>query len=148
VKLWIVFILIGCSKSDKKPICNIEKIDHPQSEKITINRVIRFGEKKENLIKHFGQPDSAYIYYAEMSDIYEDVLRYKNSEFYFDENKLIGFDLHDTLFFLQIDDVKIKIGDVENCGKDSVYRKKIQNSDEYLMFIIKNNKMSQIHTWF
>ncbi|MDR2122669.1 MAG: hypothetical protein LBP34_06030 [Flavobacteriaceae bacterium] len=134
---------------EKESICDIEKINQPLIQDIKINNIIKLGANKFHFIKKIGKPDNIYREYDEVFDLKIDVLKYNNSKFYFEKNKLNSFEIKDEKFLLQINDLRIRVGNNE-CGtnsKNSTYMKQIQNYDQYLMFEVVDGKVLKICMW-
>jgi hypothetical protein len=117
--------------------------------------------KKAVVIRKIGKPDS--IKRVEgIEDIYWFDYYYKRSSIQIDpEGDFMGFNISDSFFTLTFKSTKIKIGQSANdlkklfpksykhytTTKTKYFRIKIKDNDSYILFTIKSNVITQVHTW-
>ena len=129
-------------------------------EKTFVNRV-PLGANKTEVIRNFGRPQKI----RKDKDISEDGrwsnYYYKNSIVMISlENTFRGFTILDTSFTLKYNKITLKIGDKLNMLQkyfpDSymMFRKlggdfqvSFKDRSSFLVFILKNGAISEIHTW-
>lgn len=78
---------------------------------IKINGLVPLGASQQEVIQHLGEPEQTTGY--EFFSYWVTVLRYGSNRFPFidDYGRLTMFELNDDLFYLQIDDLSIRVGD-------------------------------------
>ncbi|THU39750.1 hypothetical protein FAM09_14755 [Niastella caeni] len=137
-----------------------DKYDTVDCLKVRINQ-LPLGEKKSTIIKAFGKP--AKITKVESIDEEWYDYHYKGSIIQVSpDGYLHGFEISDADFVLTYRSTKIKIGDSVsvlkklfpksykefNVKKSKYLRTRFGDTDEYLLFGIRNNRIVHFKNWF
>ncbi|OQP66417.1 hypothetical protein A3860_13065 [Niastella vici] len=140
--------------------CWCQQDDKIDWDYIRINHLSQ-GDHKTTIIKTFGKP--AKIEKVQSMDDEWYAYHYKNSIIQVSpDGYLQGFEIYDTNFVLTYKSTKIKVGDSIAIlkkmfpgsykdylkEKSGYFRLQFGDSDEYLFFIIKNNRIAHFKNWF